>query len=265
MPPGIGSAQRRPGPRPRRHSTGPASPRESWSPLNEGRGRDPGDTFEVHAGRQSRLLRSTKAGAETPATHAGCEPEQRRNEHAQRRPGPRPRRHASFTYRLPNPPGVAQRRPGPRPRRHRGVPGQLADVHHRSTKAGAETPATRQVGLAAVPRFFRAQRRPGPRPRRHMTAVRVPAVGCSAQRRPGPRPRRHNAVAPGATDSTVAQRRPGPRPRRHPPGIAGPRHRRRPLNEGRGRDPGDTEWPVGRLPVPLYAQRRPGPRPRRHD
>ena len=38
------NAQRRPGPRPRRHPLGPTGPRRHSAPLNEGRGRDPGDT-----------------------------------------------------------------------------------------------------------------------------------------------------------------------------------------------------------------------------
>ena len=36
--------------------------------LNEGRGRDPGDTFGALCDLRRRGLRSTKAGAETPAT-----------------------------------------------------------------------------------------------------------------------------------------------------------------------------------------------------
>ena len=61
-------AQRRPGSRPRRHGrfslTAPCG-----SSLNEGRGRDPGDTLRTYRDTRSRWIRSTKAGVETPATH----------------------------------------------------------------------------------------------------------------------------------------------------------------------------------------------------
>ena len=63
-------------------------------PLNEGRGRDPGDTRRVRSMRlDGGHTRSTKAGAETPATQLAG-PTSGIWQHAQRRPGPRPRRHA---------------------------------------------------------------------------------------------------------------------------------------------------------------------------
>ena len=88
-------AQRRPGPRPRQHmsrlgglgrkplslnegrgldpgNTRPARP-SGWSlrfALNEGRGLDPGNTRHRGLGRLPRGVRSTKAGASTPATRA---------------------------------------------------------------------------------------------------------------------------------------------------------------------------------------------------
>ena len=40
-----------------------------FNSLNEGRGRDPGDTTSCASGRSDPVTRSTKAGAETPATH----------------------------------------------------------------------------------------------------------------------------------------------------------------------------------------------------
>ena len=149
-----GSAQRRPGPRPRRHDEGPAAldegigaqrrpgprPRRHLRPhvrgaglgstsLNEGRGRDPGDT-NLHGGGG----RPRSAGI------------------AQRRPGPRPRRHRlQVSGRDPrvDAPGArsAQRRPGPRPRRHDAEARvQSYRDWRRSTKAGAETPATLLIG-----------------------------------------------------------------------------------------------------------------------
>ena len=76
-------------------------------PLNEGRGRDPGDT---------RVISWKMDGS-------------------------------NAEFRL-----VAQRRPGPRPRRHTAgtVPGRPATAScARSTKAGAETPATHMAGNPA--------------------------------------------------------------------------------------------------------------------
>ena len=135
------------------------------SSLNEGRGRDPGDTRWVPAVHEPARLRSTKAGAETPATqpHVG--------------------------------------RPGT---------GQL-----RSTKAGAETPATPETVLD--PADLRA---------------RSTKAGAETPATPPLRPR-----CPGGCN---------------------------PLNEGRGRDPGDTRCSDKILQALKRAQRRPGPRPRRH-
>ena len=85
--------------------------------LNEGRGRDPGDTGGDQGGDPHAERRSTKAGAETPATP--------------------------------------------------GWPPSKATLLRRSTKAGAETPATPTEALPNVYDCHVAQRRPGPRPRRH--------------------------------------------------------------------------------------------------
>ncbi len=63
--------------------------------------------------------------------------------------------------------GDAQRRPGPRPRRHVVLVHVGAVVDPRSTKAGAETPATHARMSTFAPSTEIAQRRPGPRPRRH--------------------------------------------------------------------------------------------------
>ena len=122
--------------------------------LNKGRSRNSGDTFTVsdewrwlnnaqqrpepklrrHAhtddGNTGSLPRSTKAGAETPATRTSrqcCRPGHR---DAQQRPEPKLRRHGEHLHRV-----------------HDGAA--------RSTKAGAETPATpvnpRCYFLCAIP------------------------------------------------------------------------------------------------------------------
>jgi len=164
----LQAAQRRPGPKPQRHGPqgerGPAgsasrstkagaetpatpspgcSRREATSTLNEGRGRNPSDTPDhVHQGALD-APRSTKAGAETPATPVeslerrlaclGC---------AQRRPGPKPQRHLLLPSRFLLEAGHAQRRPGPKPQRHDDHGFASTGGELRSTKAGAETPAT---------------------------------------------------------------------------------------------------------------------------
>ena len=139
-------------------------------------------------------LRSTKAGAETPATPVTVTVTLPASAMvAQRRPGPKPRRHRATASKVSSTVLLAQRRPGPKPRRHQGraVPRQQR-VDQRSTKAGAETPATPPCLPPPQRQTLLAQRRPGPKPRRHRTGGR--RSGC-------------------------------------PPAA---------LNEGRGRNPGDT-------------------------
>ncbi len=111
-----GPAQRRPGSRPRRHDVGAQVLDQDRGALNEGRGRDPGDTY----------LDTT---------------DDRYDRCAQRRPGSRPRRH---TRRWCSTPArvSAQRRPGSRPRRHMDGSRPYEEKCPRSTKAGVETPAT---------------------------------------------------------------------------------------------------------------------------
>ena len=146
-------------------------------PLNEGRGRDPGDTGLTDRVAFLRDERSTKAGAETPATQPwpltfSCAGKPL-NEGRGRDPGDtRP-----FWDWCAGISG-AQRRPGPRPRRHSGVSLVGRPVLARSTKAGAETPATRVILIRVLLKGICAQRRPGPRPRRHrhLYPVTAPAA-----------------------------------------------------------------------------------------
>ena len=216
-----------------------------------------------HRAQRPLRARSTKAGAETPATHF------------------RVWRHVSWRT-------CAQRRPGPRPRRHAHE--RFFQVRHdlRSTKAGAETPATPLIspsgGFVLSPLNEGRGRDPGDTGR----GCTAHGVGYPAQRRPGPRPRRHLKFRNLFRGKWFAQRRPGPRPRRHvhrlerdlrrrrrstkagaeTPATPGDRTHTRvrlpPLNEGRGRDPGDTGPFASVLLDEISAQRRPGPRPRRH-
>ena len=164
------------------------------SPLNEGRGRDPGDTLAPGDARSADQPRSTKAGAETPATHhlldvmvtldhrstkAGAETPATLGCHRNRRVAlPRSTKAGAETPATPHTVATssirlisAQRRPGPRPRRHPRPGTVAARLHIRSTKAGAETPATPGGSRCRPHAPASAQRRPGPRPRRHPNRV----------------------------------------------------------------------------------------------
>ena len=127
--------------------------------LNEGRGANPGDTWRMRHDRM-RPVRSTKAGARTPATRGATRSPVETLHVAQRRPGREPRRHvrigkarsSSSRARALNEgrganPGdtLGRRRHGSR----------TSHVSLRSTKAGARTPAT-------LVRCVRAVRRSSP-------------------------------------------------------------------------------------------------------
>ena len=212
--------------------------------------------------RAARFNRSTKAGARTPAT----------------RPARRPR--------------PACRRPlnegrGANPGDTRDDEEAVGDGGLRSTKAGARTPATLPTSVDL--RFASsAQRRPGREPRRHRVRARISVAGAAAQRRPGREPRRHADPRLQADLGDVRSTKAGartPATRRRPTMRSSGR---RPLNEGRGANPGDTHQhpcpmrrtsslnegrganpgdtsatPIIRASV-MNAQRRPGREPRRH-
>ena len=178
--------------------------------LNEGRGRDPGDTsLPIRCKHHAQVSdRSTKAGAETPATHA-------------QRPS------AQFMVML-----------------------------HRSTKAGAETPATRPCDASrAYSSSSSLNEGPGPRPRRHVKRlpnrrpVRLRTLNEGRGRDPGDT--RQVVYGRPVCRLESAQRRPGPRPRRHPCWRALASSEQGALNEGRGRDPGDT---ANRRGTPSWTQ-----------
>ena len=118
----------------------------------------------------------------------------------------------------------AQRRPGHKPRRHSEDQPAAAVAIARSTKAGAQTPATRARGARSVARIQSAQRRPGHKPRRHPS--RSPVVGKS-----GTALNEGRGTNPGDTRTRAERCRPIPA-----------------LNEGRGTNPGDTRRPGRRTP-----------------
>ena len=182
--------------------------------LNEGRGRDPGDTDAAVLIQVGGGERSTKAGAETPATLIG-----------RGSPGSDPTRSTK----------AGAETPATRPPPRRCVVGG-----QRSTKAGAETPAT---PLLLPPRSSRN------RARSTKAGAETPATLSS--------PASHALIIGTLNEG-----------RGRDPGDTRWKGRlsrsRSTLNEGRGRDPGDTyRSPRRRRSFPC-AQRRPGPRPRRH-
>ena len=85
----------------------------------------------------------------------------------------------------------AQRRPGPRPRRHLTRGRDVLQVVIRSTKAGAETPATRRCAPPQCPKAAPLNEGRGRDPGDTRLLSPLPPVTQVAQRRPGPRPRRH--------------------------------------------------------------------------
>ena len=138
----MATAQRRPGREPRRHARADAGGSLRAAPLNEGRGANPGDTCRV-TGTAPLLLT------------------------AQRRPGREPRRHLHRWLEGAHD-DTAQRRPGREPRRHPAALARLGALGgHRSTKAGARTPATLRTASPWSSSCACAQRRPGREPRRH--------------------------------------------------------------------------------------------------
>ena len=246
-------AQRRPGPRPRRHYLDASS-------LNEGRGRDPGDTLiaaVVAFGRSTLNEGRGRDPGDTPAA--------RDRDHGRPRP--------SLNEGRGRDPGDTSVRPTA-PYGSRGTSGTL-----RSTKAGAETPATpgKSASRAFKPPFARstkagaetpatpvddqlhrqpwrsnAQRRPGPRPRRHENHPHQTALAVARSTKAGAEtPATHGRGIDDVGEATP--------PRSTKAGAETPATlpvcpldtslRMRPLNEGRGRDPGDTGHDLRTVPL----------------
>ena len=123
----------------------------SRTSLNEGQGRDPGNS-----GSSSSIWTSSSRAQRRPGPRPRQQPASALRifpsiRHAQRRPGPRPRQQRGPGQGRVDPSPHAQRRPGPRPRQqvHRASTESVA-IRQRSTKARAETPAT--VGLPGARR-----------------------------------------------------------------------------------------------------------------
>ena len=138
-----------------------------------------------------RENRSTKAGAETPATPPLRGLDTDIDGPAQRRPGLKPRLHPAVCGGEGGG-ALAQRRPGLKPRLHDANHHFLRGELLRSTKAGAETPATplAQPQIAALSRT-RSTKAGAETPATLVSTVWPQSALKDAQRRPGLKPRLH--------------------------------------------------------------------------
>ena len=256
-------AQRRPEPKLRQHRDIGAGERTDGLTLNEGRSRNSGNTVcwgitrcitpTLNEGR-SRNSGNTSAFSQTcPSLQS-----------AQRRPEPKLRQHVG----VPHPYSIlwvrstkagaetpatladdgrvkadiddAQRRPEPKLRQHIWPFDHLLGDLGRSTKAGAETPATLQLFTWTMDLPVRAQRRPEPKLRQHIFAPSMSISVASAQRRPEPKLRQHCNVQPRSYNAAIRSTKAGAEtPATHTHG----RHLfswTPSLNEGRSRNSGNT-------------------------
>ena len=234
----IPGAQRRPGREPRRHPSVPPH-RPTATPLNEGRGANPGDTLCAGIGPRSARTLNEGRGANPGDTRSTC---------------PRPPRWSG-----------AQRRPGREPRRHRAAgaaAGARAPLNEGRGANPGDTPRTGSMHWSYMPV---AQRRPGREPRRHASRASHRRCECgSLNEGRGANP---GDTAPPPAAGTRRWRplnegrgaNPGDTSRSLADSSGG-----RTLNEGRGANPGDTSESTVSLWLRDRAQRRPGREPRRH-
>ena len=163
----------------------------------------------------SAFSRSTKAGAKTPATPPPHQVTADDAPIAQRRPGPKPRRHKLTRLRSPLS-ASAQRRPGPKPRRH-SCQLSLALVTRPPLNEGrGQNPGDTRAKSRRLWPFTIAQRRPGPKPRRHaFRGWGTPGIRPALNEGRGQNPGDTNCQRQVWAMVGSAQRRPGPKPRRH--------------------------------------------------
>ena len=257
-------AQRRPGREPRRHLVRSHEGRR-LEVAQRRPGREPRrHALDAPAPLQVAAVRSTKAGARTPATppvrRGWRRPSASLNEGRGANPGDTRVRPADISSRR-----RAQRRPGREPRRHRPAARAGRPERARSTKAGARTPAT----LHEVRRLVDDERR-STKAGARTPATRGRTVGGSGAdaalnegrgANPGDTPR----VVPLPVRSKPAQRRPGREPRRHPSGGRRPHHDHVDRSTKAGARTPATRTTPGRVSSgTATAQRRPGREPRRH-
>ena len=206
-------AQRSPGLEPQRHP--PCSPTCSRSSrsLNEGRGSNPSDTPARRGSRESppslNEVRGSNPSDTSPHTLAA------RSAHPLNEGRGSNPSDTGVLGQHQHGPAIAQRRPGLEPQRHRGPGSASARAGHRSTKAGARTPATPRALPAAASRRARSTK----------AGARTPATPLRGGREPDRAPRSTKAGA--RTPAT-----------RH--GLLRPAPLDGSLNEGRGSNPSDT-------------------------
>ena len=236
--PASGAAQRRPERQPRLHLF-----HARHEPSDEVRSTKAGASTPATRGRPRRRTdhpghRSTKAGASTPATLLHARSMHRKpnalNEGRSVNPG--------YTRKLPHDRRgarlVAQRRPERQPRLHHGenIRQAFADAQRRPERQPRLHPPRRPE------RQPRAQRRPERQPRRHSPRLEVTLRAAPLNE--------GRSVNPGDTSRARA-----------PLGRT-----RSPLNEGRSVNPGDTGANIKYMDRLLNsAQRRPERQPRRHN
>ena len=209
------NAQRRPGSKPRRHRSVWTRSWRSFPALNEGRGRNPGDTRH-HRQHRRPIVPLNEGRGRNPgdtildAAFDGVEGI------AQRRPGSKPRRHVLTIAHLDHDVTTLNegrgRNPGDTREGCLSVPGFSA----RSTKAGVETPATLDALSAQRVRDDRSTK----------AGVETPATHGGIEVDPHRQARSTKAgvetpATPASCDAVkvkaeFAQRRPGSKPRRHP-------------------------------------------------
>ena len=222
-----------------RRSAGSPGPRRQS--LNEGRGRNPGDTRVLELVMAGHVQRSTKAGVETPATRAisAVEPHSiigRSTKAGVETPATPPGRYGTRIAGRPLNEGRG-RNPGDTPPLTAYKRSWRRTLNEGRGRNPGDTSSLARRNLPSVRPLNEGRgRNPGDTSPRLL--LRLPPV--SAQRRPGSKPRRHNQRDgdPGRRQfrSTKA-------------GVETPATRLRgfvisykvdALNEGRGRNPGDT-------------------------
>ena len=271
--------------------SGTTAPCRSSMSLNESRDRSPGNTGAVYDGRlrdgrrstkvgaeapatplpvQGRLQRihrrSTKAGTEAPATQPPVSSRTPPTPRAQQRPGPKPRQHKSLWFTASFEWPTAQQRPGPKPRQHPWPCGRPTSRATSLNKGRDRSPGNTTLRRMLDWGNRLAQQRPGPKPRQHLTegyrfferSSRSTKAGTEA---PATQQRVH-ATRPRCDRSTKAGTE----------APATPDHGGQPLsvvagalNKGRDRSPGNTNGQAGHAGRYAVAQQRPGPKPRQHS
>ena len=183
--------------------------------LNEGRGQNPGDTAHwATTTAPQRWVRSTKAGAKTPATRLLPPPpgtsQSTLNEGRGQNPGDTRRRLGQCCPQVSLNEGRGQN-PGDTTADCRIDPSS----RQRSTKAGAKTPATRRPTVQQDRVAVRSTKAGAKTPATHVMPSPC-ARGLTRSTKAGAKtPATRHRTWPHPFAPPIAQRRPGPKPRRH--------------------------------------------------